>query len=459
MKLTLIGGGGVRAPLFVNSTLKRAARLQLEELCLIDNDPEKLQIMGSVCRMVARQAHSPVKISTTTDAPTAVSGADYVVTSIRVGNEQGRIFDERIALRHGVLGQETTGPGGFAMALRSIPAILDYAALIQEVSPEAWMFNFTNPAGLVTQALRDAGYEKTVGICDSANGSQQAVAQFLGVPAADVRHEVYGLNHLSWARRVWVDGEDVLPGLLQTPEFLSGTGLDIYEPQLVQQMGAWLNEYLYYFYYAEQALERIQEDELTRGEEILQLNKTLLHNLKQVDFTADPQTVLPIYYRYEQRRTATYMHYAHDDAPSIEDADDVVAALQPPTDGGEGYAGVALDIIEAFHTQEPLHIALNVPNEGAIAGMGPEDVVEVSCTVDSDGIHPQFIGAIPEDRELLMRQVKLYERLTVEAVRERNRETAVRALMAHPLVLSYSRAKILVDEYLQAHAPYVGEWE
>ena len=147
---------------------------------------------------------------------------------------------------------------------------------------------------------------------------------------------------------------------------------------------AWLNEYLYYFYYAEQAVERIQQDELTRGEEILQLNKTLLNNLKQVDLTADPQTVLPIYYRYEQRRTATYMHYAHDDAPSIEDADDVVAALEPPTDGGEGYAGVALDIIEAFHTQEPLHIALNVPNEGAIPGMRPQDVVEVSCTVDAD---------------------------------------------------------------------------
>ncbi|MBE2220382.1 MAG: 6-phospho-beta-glucosidase, partial [Anaerolineae bacterium] len=135
MKLTLIGGGGVRAPLFVNSTLKRAERLHLEELCLMDNDAEKLQIMGNVCQMVARQANSPVKITMTTDARTAVTGADYVVTSIRVGNEQGRIFDERIALRHGVLGQETTGPGGFAMALRSIPAILEYAALIQEVSP------------------------------------------------------------------------------------------------------------------------------------------------------------------------------------------------------------------------------------------------------------------------------------------------------------------------------------
>ncbi|MBE2221483.1 MAG: 6-phospho-beta-glucosidase, partial [Anaerolineae bacterium] len=346
----------------------------------------------------------------------------------------------------------------FAMALRSIPAILEYAALIQEVSPKAWMFNFTNPAGLVTQALRDAGFERTVGICDSANGSQHAVAQFLDVDATAVQHEVYGLNHLSWGRRVWVNGEDVLPRLLQNPEFLSETGLAIYEPNLIQQVGAWLNEYLYYFYYAEKALESIQQDELTRGEEILQLNKILLNTLKQVDLSADPQTVLPIYYRYEQRRTATYMHYANDNAPSIEEADKVVEALEPPTDGGEGYAGVVLDIIEAFHTQKPLHIALNVPNDGAITGMRPQDVVEVSCTVDVNGIHPHVIGAIPEDRLLLMQQVKLYERLTVAAVRDRNRETAVRALMAHPLVLSYSRAKVLVDDYLAAHAPYVGEW-
>ena len=201
MKLTLIGGGGVRSPLFVNSTLKRAERLRLDELCLMDVDADKLAIIGNVCQMVARARNSPVRITTTTDARQAITGADYVVTSIRVGNEMGRINDERIALRHGVLGQETTGPGGFAMALRSIPAILGYAALIEELSPQAWMFNFTNPAGLVTQALRDAGFERSVGICDGANEAQHAVASYLDRPLDAVQHEMYGLNHLSWGKR------------------------------------------------------------------------------------------------------------------------------------------------------------------------------------------------------------------------------------------------------------------
>ena len=250
----------------------------------------------------------------------------------------------------------------------------------------------------------------------------------------------------------------MLPGLLQDERFLRESPLAVFEPELVQQMGLWLNEYLYYYYYAEQAVEQIQQDELTRGEEILSLNTTLLNDLEQAGPMAGPATILPIYYRYEQRRTATYMHYAKEGAPSIEDADAVVDALEPPADGGEGYAGVALDIIEAFQTGEPLHIALNVPNQGVIDCMRPDDVVEVSCTVADHSIQPLPVGAVPEAQELLMRQVKRYERLTVEAVRTRSRETAICALMAHPLVLSYSLAKTLVDEYLEVHAPYVGEW-
>ena len=458
MKLTVIGGGGVRSPLFVNSALKRAERLRMEELCLMDVDADKLKIMGGVCRLVAEQQKSPVRITTTTDPRAAIADADYVVTSIRAGDEQGRIYDERIALRHGVLGQETTGPGGFAMALRSIPAILEYAALIQQLNPQAWMFNFTNPAGLVTQALRDAGYERTVGICDGANLAQHAVANYLDVPARDVRHEVYGLNHLSWTRRVWVTGRDVLPELLQRPDFLSGSELSVFDPELVRMAGVWMNEYLYYFYYAEEAVENIKHDELTRGEEIQRLNAGLMDTLRKIDAGSDPKAALTAYYRYEQRRSSTYMHYAREGAPSMEVADEAAQILEPPTDGGEGYAGVALDIVEALQTQQPLHTALNVANGGAIDCMRPDDVVEVSCTVDKDGIHTQPIGEIPEAHELLMRNVKLYERLTVQAVREHSRDLAVQALMAHPLVLSYSSAKPLVDEYLEAHAAYVGEW-
>ncbi|MBK9712410.1 MAG: 6-phospho-beta-glucosidase [Kouleothrix sp.] len=462
MKLTLIGGGGVRGPLFVASALRRAERVGLEELCLMDIDAEKLAIFGGLCREVARRAGSPVRITTTTDARAALDGARHVVTTIRVGFEHGRVLDERIALRHGVLGQETTGPGGFAMALRSIPALLGYAELLDQVSPGAWLYSFTNPAGLVTQALRDAGFSRTIGICDGANVGQHAVADWLKIDPARLRAEVFGLNHLSWTRRVLLDGQDVLAPLLRDPAFLSGTMMKLFDPALVERIGMWLNEYLYYFYYAERAVASISADEMTRGEEIVELNQRLLAQLRAIGVEQNPDAGLRAFHAYQNRRHATYMHYAQPDGPTMEQADEELAASSQQSAvneaDGEGYAGVALGIVEAMETGVPLYTALNVPNEGAIDAMRPGDVVEVSCVVDRDGVRPLPIGAIPEPQELLMRSVKLYERLTVEAIRTRARGTAVAALMAHPLVLSYSRAKPLVDEYLFAHREWVGEW-
>ncbi|MEO7913577.1 MAG: 6-phospho-beta-glucosidase [Roseiflexaceae bacterium] len=457
MKLALIGGGGVRSPLFVASALRRAERVGLEELCLMDTDAEKLAIFGELCREVTRREESDVRITTTTDPAAALDGASHVVTTIRAGGEQGRVLDERIALGHGVLGQETTGPGGFAMALRSIPAILKYADMLEKASPGAWLFSFTNPAGLVTQALRDAGFNHTIGICDGANVGHQSVADWLKLDQRKLRAEVFGLNHLSWTRRVLLDGEDVLAPLLRNPAFLSGTMMKLFDPALVERIGMWLNEYLYYFYYAEQAVEAIGRDEKTRGEEIVELNAKLLDQLRAINVARDPAAGLRAFYTYQNRRHATYMHYAQPDGPSMDEADQHVDDVH--MSDGEGYAGVALGIIEALETGEPLYTALNVPNEGAIEGMRADDVVEVSCVIDRDGVRTLPIGAIPEPQLQLMRQVKLYERLTVEAIATRSRATAVAALMAHPLVLSYSRAKPLVDEYLAAHAAYVGQWE
>ena len=196
MKLALIGGGGVRSPLFVMSLLNWQQRLGVDELCLMDIDARKLELFGALCRQIVQRAGDPFKLTTTLDARTAFDGAHHVVTTIRVGQDVGRAIDERIALKHGVLGQETTGAGGFAMAMRSIPALLEYARLLQQVSPGAWMYNFTNPAGLVTQALRDAGFERTIGICDGANSGQGAIAAWMGIEPGLVRAEVYGLNHL-----------------------------------------------------------------------------------------------------------------------------------------------------------------------------------------------------------------------------------------------------------------------
>ncbi len=370
------------------------------------------------------------------------------------------MLDERIALKHGVLGQETTGPGGFAMAMRSIPALMGYAERLAQTNPHAWMFNFTNPAGMVTQALQDAGFVRVVGICDSANAAQQAASRWLGVEPQRLKAEVFGLNHLSWARQVTLDGADQLAGLLKDPAFLSGTLLNLFDPALVQEIGMWLNEYLYYFYYPEKALRSISREEMTRGEEVAMLNQSLVGQLQALDMPADPRDALGIYFAYEQRRRSTYMAYERPESLTPAEAERQLQAwvAMPSSEAGEGYAGVAFNLIKALQGDQTLYTGLNVPNQGAIDCLRPADVVEVTCQVDRQGVHPVKIGAVPEAQELLMRNVKRYERLAVAAIHDRSRRTAIQALMAHPLVQSYSLAALLVDDYLAAHAKWVGKW-
>ena len=457
MKITLIGGGGVRSPLFTMTLLRWHQRVGVHELCLMDVDEHKLSLFGSLSRELVRRAGDPFVVTTTTDPQSAMTGARHVVTTIRVGFEQGRALDERIALDHGVLGQETTGPGGFAMALRSIPAILHYANILQKVSPGAWMYNFTNPAGLVTQALQDAGYERSIGICDGANSGQNAIAAWAGVNHSQIHAEVFGLNHLSWCRHAWLDGEDLIPVAIADDRFLR-EAQGLFDPPLVRQVGMHLNEYLYYYYYAEKAVAAIRKERKTRGEEIMELNQRLMDQLEEVNVERNPDRALRTFFGYEKRRGATYMHYAHG-GMSMEEADrQPLFDADIPAEGGEGYAGVALSIIEALEHNRPLDTALNVPNHNAIDGLGSTDVVEVSCRVDGSGVHPMPIGTVPAPQMALIQTVKTYERLTVSAIQQRSRKLAVEALMTHPLVLSYSRARLLVDAYLQAHQQYIGEW-
>jgi 6-phospho-beta-glucosidase len=461
MKITVIGGGGVRGPLFVASALRRANAIGLDEISLMDIRPDELEMMAAISRQIGVMMESPVRITHTTDAVTALDGASHVVTAIRVGDEMGRVLDERIALKHGVLGQETTGPGGFAMAMRSIPAIEQYAALMNKLCPQAWLFNFTNPAGLVTQALRNQGFQRIVGICDGANEAQHQVANWLKLDYRRLHPQVFGLNHLSWTRSIMNGDEEVLQPLLNDASFLASSSLKVFQPELVRQFGMWLNEYLYYFYYSEKAVEQILADGKTRGEEILELNNRLLEQLADLDVARDPAKTLAAYQAYNDRRGATYMHYARPEAPSLQQADQNTDASAPrefDAAAGEGYAGVALDIIQGLEGSEPVYTALNLPNDGAIECMTADDVVEVSCMVDVNGIRPLPIGQVPEHQELLMRSVKNYEKLAVQSILERSREKAIMALTVHPLVVSYSRATVLVDEYLSAHRQYVGEW-
>lgn len=459
MKLTVIGGGSVRTPQLIPALIRRARRLNLTELWLMDTDAEKLDLIGGLCRHLA--ADAPFSLNFTTEAETAIAGAQHVVTSIRPGGEQGRANDERICFGLGVLGQETTGAAGFAMALRSIPAIVDYARMVREVgAPGAWLYNFTNPAGLVAQALHDAGFDHVLGICDSANGAQNAVSHHLGVPKAEVHHTVYGLNHLSWSPSVRVGceadgsgGEEVFPALLGDPRFVARTHLGMFAPGLLNWQRAFLNEYLHYFYHRDEALAALLKKPETRGEETLRLTRGLLERLRAL--RGNGPASLAAYEDAMAARGATYMaHARRADAPVFVDEPEPRAEFHDD----EGYAGVVMNCITAIENNEPTYTGLNVPNRGAIEGLADDDVVEIGCWVDAHGVRPETVGAIPPDRLTLMRSVKLYERLAARAALTRNAGLAVQALAAHPLVGSYPLAEKLVDAFLSAHESLIGAW-
>ena len=457
MKLTIIGGGSVRTPRILPSLVRRAARLDLKELWLMDNDGVKLSLIGGLCQALAEQLGASFRVILSTDARDAIRDAAHIITSIRPGLEQGRATDERIAFKHGVLGQETTGAAGFAMAMRSLPAILDYCQLADQVAPGAWFYNFTNPAGLVAQGLTDAGVKRVIGICDSANGAQNAASRFMGIPLAQVRHEVFGLNHLSWTRSVRVshepddsNGEEVLPALLADPKFIAATHMAMFDPLVRDSLGMFLNEYLHYFYQRDEALATLLAKPETRGEEVIRLTNELLAQLQAVDAVHNPTGGLQVWRDIMGRRSASYMAHARHDATR--------PVLVPVGDDDEGYAGVALGCVDAIATGEPIYTGLNVPNSGTITGMQPDDVVEVSCIVDADGPHPQPVGKVPEGPYLLMRDVKRYERLAAQAILQRSRKLGVEALAAHPLIGSYPLANALLGDFLEAHRDLIGVW-
>jgi 6-phospho-beta-glucosidase len=462
MKLVVIGGAGVRAPLLMPAVAKRQRGLDLKELVLLDSDEQKLNLIAPICRFVADKSGSEFRIDATSDVRSALTGADAVITTIRVGTEEARVLDERIALEHGVLGQETTGPGGFAMALRSIPVVASYARQMRQLCPDAWLLNFTNPAGLVVQALSaEFPQLKLAGICDTPSSMHRQLAAAFDRPTSEVRVRLFGLNHLSWLAEALVDGENVVPQLIEDDrltELMPETAL--FDRDLLRLLGMIPNEYLYFYYYRERAVANIQAAGESRGEQVRRLSSELVRDLKEIDPPKNPERAWRRYRQYLDSRHGTYLAMEHGGQEALEQAESKTHKADDgddSTDGGEGYAGVAFDILAAAGGA-PARIVANVPNRGAIEGMQDDDVVETVCEAGPGGLRTIPAGPVPEDSLLLMQAVKRYERLTVEAIGTRSHSLAVEALMAHPLVGSYSLATSLVDAYLKEHQKYVGEW-
>lgn len=469
-KLALIGGGSVRTYYFIESLMKFYRDMDIGEVAVMDNDGEKLAYFGGIARYLAEREKSGLKVTLTEDAALALRDADFVVTTLRVGQDKARTVDERTALELGVIGQETTGAGGFSYACRSIPVMLDYMRLIREVAkPGAPVFNFTNPSGLVTQAIYDAGYDNVIGICDNATGIKIDVASALQVNASDLMVKVYGLNHLSWANRVEIGGVDILPRLMANESFLRSFHQFVYfDRDLIRRLGVIPNGYLYYFYHRERALRNLLAAPESRGEFICRNNEEMMEALRRHDIRTEPQTCLDIYRDYMHRREGSYMQIelgGEDITVPPIDVDALgireLTGRKPVTEVYEGYAGVMFNYIDSVKNNRGIDLAVSVPNRGAIPGMADDDVVEVTCTIDRRGAVPMRFAEteIAPSNLALMKTVKRYEKLTVEAVREKSRAAAVEALTIHPLVQDYDLAVKLVERYCALNEPWCGRWK
>jgi 6-phospho-beta-glucosidase len=432
MRLVLFGGGGFRVPL-VHRALRRRPELGITELVLCDIDAGRLATIEHVL-----QPDPAIRIQLETSVASAVRGADFVFSAIRVGGAAGRVADERRALAHGVLGQETVGAGGLAYGLRTLPVALELARTVAELAPRAWLINFTNPAGLITEASRAVLGDRVIGICDSPVGLVRRVCRALGVAEAElatgrVVPDYVGINHLGWLRALRRDGQDLLPGLIGSKaaieSFEEGR---LFGAPLVQALAAVPNEYLHYYYSTAEVLTALAAGP-TRGEFLL---------AEQQDFyaaaAARPAEALALWEATRRRREESYLAEARAEQPR--DEQDLA---------GGGYEEVALDLMQALSGGRPGRLIVNVVNGATLPELPADLVLEVPCHVDQSGARPLPVPALTLHQLGLIASVRAAERAAIEAVTAGSYQAALRAFALSPLVNSAATARQLLDDLLR----------
>ena len=425
MKITVIGGGSTYTPELVNGFLARHDSLPVDELWLMDINAKRLEIVGGFAKRMVEAKGAPFKVVLSTNQREAVRGASYVTTQLRVGMMPARVADEYLGRRHGLIGQETTGVGGMAKALRTVPVVLNIAKDVREVAPGALLVNFTNPSGLVTEALQHYAPDvPSVGVCNSAittkMGMLEGLKEALGEEIAPERAEIktLGLNHLTWYHGLTIDGEDMWPKVIEL--YLKELRADPdpeWDPRTIETLGMIPNGYLGYFYYTGKRVARQQKWPPSRGEQVIEIEKDLLRQY------ADPNL------------------------------------KEPPADlmkrGGAYYSTVATQLLNAHYNDlGEVHVA-NVRNNGAVPAWPADWVLELPCRVDRAGVHPLPIAALSPVCAGLISQVKAYEQLTAEAALTGSRKLAYEALLVHPLGPSADKVQEVLDDLLETHKAYL----
>jgi len=411
IKVAVIGGGSTYTPELVEGLGLRREVLPIDELVLHDIDERRLTVVGGLAGRILDHLDFPGRLVCTTDRDRAVEGASFVLVQLRVGGMTARLRDETVPLRFGCIGQETTGPGGFAKALRTIPVVLEIADDVARLgAPGAWLLDFTNPSGLVTQALLDHGH-RAIGLCNVPIGFQRDLAKRLGVAPERVQLEHVGLNHLSWERKVLVDGVDRLPALIadHAEEIADDVELPV---AIVRLLRAIPSYYLRYYYLTSQVVAELQREK-PRAEEVMEIERGLLKMYADPALDVKPKLL-------EER-------------------------------GGAFYSEASAMLIESLFTDRGDVQVVDVRGGGALPGLADDDVVEVACRIDGQGAHPLAVAPLAPEMHGLVAQAKAYERLAVRAAVTGDRDLALMALMANPLVRDYDVAGPLLEALLEAN--------
>ena len=459
MKLTILGGGGVRMPGFVRAVLASRPGA-FDEICLFEPDRVRRETTGRLAAELAVVLGHPDVVRISPDAAEAFTGADYVFSAIRVGGDQGRVIDEEVALRRGIVGQETTGAGGCAMALRTIPVVLSYCELLSRCAPDAVLINFTNPAGLITQAISAQGKVRAVGVCDTPGGTVEHLAAFLGTGGFGLSGSYAGLNHLGWVCSLLTGGQQRIAELLTRFEELQRFDhrFAAFDPALVRRVGAIPTEYVYYFYDAARYLDGVAHAGVSRGRDVLRLNSELLARLASAFDDGGVDAAWAVYDLLLGVRRDTYMRT---DMQGESGQGQARARREAAGTAGigaariGGYEGLALRIIDGLAGRGACEVIVNIRNGTSLGFLDADDVVEVPARVDADGLSPLPAPSLPRSARALVEQVKDYERGIVEAAMTGDAGLAAVALSGHPLVPGITAARELIGEYRALHGQHL----
>jgi 6-phospho-beta-glucosidase len=419
MKLAVVGGGSTYTPELVAGLARAPERLELSELALQDIDADRREIVGGVAARMLSAAGYRGDLSVTGDLDGALAGASFVLIQLRVGGQAARLSDETVPLSCGCIGQETTGAGGLAKALRTVPVVLEIASRVRELAADdAWIVDFTNPVGIVVRALLDAGH-RAVGLCNVAIGFQRFIARLLGVEPGRVLVDQVGLNHLTWVRAVHLDGTDVLPALLAEHGEVLAEHVDL-PRDLLDRLGSVPSYYLRYFYLHDEVLAG-QHSGVPRATVVAEIERELLDLYRDPRLTTKPKLL-------EQR-------------------------------GGAYYSEAATQLVASLATGNGDAQVVDLRNGGTLAGLAADDVVEVPAHIRASGPIPLPQPALAPELLGLVQHVAAYERLAAAAAVDGEREAVFKALLAHPLVGQVDKAEQLTDRLLTAGKEHLPQFE